>query len=289
MDPDAIARLEAQLEEVRNLAATARVAADAPSGSADSPDAGDEPDDGSADAPGAGEAPMAEDDEAVDLPGEPFEHGPSAGAALFVVGVSYDDVLNIRHVPAGDIVATLDPEDLAGGRAPFVIVRDAAGETLAEPDRSTAVIATGLARQLPTTVWYQHQAAGVTGWSSAAYLAVLGATDDVTDQVLSELGATVTDDTLAGLARRVAGAMAPEEPPPRIVVTASGGVVEGVVDVGVDIVGLDDDSLLGYRLVVTAAPAGEWIADTDPGPYTLTAVRRTALCIRGVSEEGLCN
>ena len=313
--PDDIARLEAQLAEVRNLAATALVAADTSVSAEDSPVAGDataddgaaeleeepapeeEPASGAGDAseeePAAGSAsgeePAAGDDEAVDLPGEPFEHGPSAGAALFVVGLPYDSVLNVRDVPAGEFVGMLDPVNLAGGRAPFVVVRDALGAILAEPELSTAVTATGRARQLPTTVWYQHQAAGVTGWSSAAYLAELGATDDATGQVLAALGETVTDDTMAGLARRVAGVMASEEPPSRVVVTTPGGVVEGVANIGVDVIGLADDSLLGYRLVVTATPAGNWMDEDDPGPYTLTAVGRTAICRRGVSEEGLCN
>ena len=322
--PDVIARLEAELEEVRNLAAAALVAADAPS-SAEDPVAGDatgDDGDGSEEAPASEDAaedepaaeeepateeeaaseeepasgsgdpsddePVAEDDEAADLPGEPFEYAPSVGAALYVVGVPHGDVLNVRHLPAGDIVGTLDPVSLAGGRAPYVIVRDADGETLAEPYMSTAVTATGLARQLPTTVWYQHEAAGVTGWSSAAYLAQFGTTDDVTGRVLAALGETVTDETMDGLARRVVDVITAEDPPSRVVVTAGAVVDEGVGAIGVDLIGLPDDSLLGYRLVVSAAAAGDWMAEDDPGPYTLTHVGLTAMCRRGVSEEGLC-
>ena len=319
--PDVIARIEAQLEEVRNLAAAALVAADTSPGAGDAPVAGDgtagdgsatpeeepapdgepapgagdasgeEPmpeDDGEEPAPGAGDAsgeePMAEEEEAVDLPGEPFEYGPNAGAALFVVGVPYGDILNVRHLPAGDIVATLDPVNLAGGRGPFVIVRDADGNTLAEPDLSAAVTATGLARQLPTTVWYQHQAAGVTGWSSAAYLAQLGATDDVTSQVLSALGGTVTDNTMAGLARRVADVMTSEEPPSRVAVS-SAPVIGDLGEITVDVLGLPDDAVRGFRLHIFAHQ------DSDSDPFTLRTVERTTICDsrRGVSEDGLCN
>ena len=319
--PDVIARLEAELEEVRNLAAAALVAADVSASAEDSPAEDATGDDGSAGseeapaseeedaaaeepapeeepaaeeepAPGAEDPyqdePVAEDGEDADLPGEPFEYAPSAGAALFVVGVPHGDVLNVRHLPAGDIVGTLDPVSLAGGRAPYVIVRDADGETLAESDMDTAVTATGLARQLPTTVWFQHQAAGLTGWSSAAYLAQFGAADDVTARVLAALGETVTDDTMDGLARRVVDVITADDPPSRTVVTAGAGVDEGVADIAVDLIGLADDSLLGYRLVVSATPAGDWMAEDDPGPYTLTHVERTAMCRRGVSEEGLC-
>ena len=312
VDPEAIARLEAQLEEARNLAATALVAADAAVPAAGTDTAADdetpadetaeeapapeepspEEEPGSPDDPAAGDAPAPEDDDtgaAADLPGEPYEFGPPAGAALFVVGLPHDDVLNVRHLPAGQVVATLDPVNLADNRrGPFLTVRDAAGETVDELDLSDAVTATGLSRRLPTTVWYQLQAAGVTGWSSAAYLAQLGATADATAEVRAVLGESVTDDTLAGLALQVAGAMASREPPSRIVVTTPGGVVEGVADIGVDVVGLGDDSLLGYRLEVIADPAGSWIEDADPGPYTLTTVIRTAICARGVSDAGLC-
>ena len=298
--PDVIARIEAQLEEVRNLAAAALVAADTSSGAGDAPVEGDgtagdgsatpeeEPAPDGEPAPGAGDAsgeePMAEEEEAVDLPGEPFEYGPNAGAALFVVGVPYGDILNVRHLPAGDIVATLDPVNLAGGRSPFVIVRDAGGNTLAEPDLSAAVTATGLARQLPTTVWYQHQAAGVTGWSSAAYLAQLGATDDVTSQVLSALGGTVTDNTMAGLARRVADVMTSEEPPSRVAVS-SAPVTGDLGEITVDVLGLPDDAVRGFRLHIFAHQ------DSDSDPFTLRTVERTTICDsrRGVSEDGLCN
>lgn len=298
--PDVIARIEAQLEEVRNLAAAALVAADTSSGAGDAPVEGDgtagdgsatpeeEPAPDGEPAPGAGDAsgeePMPEEEEAVDLPGEPLEYGPNAGAALFVVGVPYGDILNVRHLPAGDIVATLDPVNLAGGRSPFVIVRDADGNTLAEPDLSAAVTATGLARQLPTTVWYQHQAAGVTGWSSAAYLAQLGATDDVTSQVLAALGETVTDNTMAGLARRVADVMTSEEPPSRVAVS-SAPVTGDLGEITVDVLGLPDDAVRGFRLHIFAHQ------DSDSDPFTLRTVERTTICDsrRGVSEDGLCN
>ena len=36
------------------------------------------------------------------LPGEPVEFGPSAGDTLAVVGVAYDDVLNLRAAPGAD-------------------------------------------------------------------------------------------------------------------------------------------------------------------------------------------
>lgn len=319
VDPEVIARLEAQLEQARNLAATALVAADA----AAAPDAETAPadeaaledetpaDDAATDqGPEAEEEPEAEDsppqgdpaleepmsepddtdaDAAAALPGEPFEFGPSAGAALFVVGLPYDDVLNVRHLPAGEVVATLDPMDRAGGRAPFLIVRDAAGVSIDELDLGSALTATGLSRQLRTTVWHQLQAAGVTGWSSAAYLAQFGSAEDVTSEVLAALGDNITADTMSDLGLRVAHTMASQEPASRVVVTSGAGGHENVFTIGVDVIGLADDSLLGYRFHISADPAGNWIQDADPGPYTLNHVSRTAMCHRGVSANGVCN
>lgn len=43
----------------------------------------------------------------VPLPGEPSDFGPAEGASLAVVGVDHDDVLDVRDVPAGEIIATL--------------------------------------------------------------------------------------------------------------------------------------------------------------------------------------
>ncbi len=242
--------------------------------------------------PAAEDPPVPEDDEgdpSETLRGEPYEFGPQSDAALFVVGVSHDEVLNVRDTPAGTVVATLDPLNLAGGRAPFVTVRDAAGTTVAESELRTAITATGQARQLPTTVWYQFRAAGITGWSSAAYLAEMGAPDDFTAEARAGLGDDLATDTMEELGRRVAELLASEEPQSRIVVTARAGVAEGVADIGLDIIGLADDSLLGYRIAVSADPAGNWLTDDDPGPYTLSFVERTAICRRGVSPGGLCN
>lgn len=63
-------------------------------------------------------------------------------------------------------------------------------------------------------------------------------------------------------------------------------MVEGPVtgdlgEVTIDVVGLADDSILGYRLRVFAHPP------ENNGDFTLKTVERTLLCRRGVSGE-LC-
>ena len=49
-----------------------------------------------------------------------------------------------------------------------------------------------------------------------------------------------------------------------------------------DVIGLADDAVKGYRLVIHATQT------VDDGPYTLRSVERTSICWRGVDADGLC-
>ncbi|MCY3617193.1 MAG: hypothetical protein OXG40_03435 [Acidimicrobiaceae bacterium] len=221
---------------------------------------------------------------AVSLPGEPYEFGPPAGAALAVVGVSHDSVLNVRDVPAGEIVARLD-NVMNVGSEPVVYVREADSDALiATLDLNRGVIATGNTRKLPTTIWHEIRMAEAVGWASSAFLSPLGATSDATAETVAVLGETPAASTLAELARIVAGAVASDDPPSRVVV--SGAPVSGdLAEITVDVLGLPDDAVRGFRLQVFAQQ------DSDSGSFTLKSVESTTICDshRGVSEEGLCN
>ena len=225
---------------------------------------------------------------AEDLPGEPYEYGPDEGTSLAVVGVDHDDVLNVRHVPFGEIIATLG---LANPIAYLLEVRAMpSGEPIDWFDSgSGAIVATGRTRKLPTTVWHEVQVAGVTGWASGAYLAPIGLTDDITAHLIDRLGEQPEADTLVDLALLVGEALASEEPPSRVVVTVGPTTFEALGEVTVDVLNIGDDSLLGYRLHVFAVPAGDWMSE-DPGPFSLRTVERTILCHshRGVTADGLC-
>ena len=223
------------------------------------------------------------------LPGEPYEYGPAEGASLAVVGVDHDDVLNVRDVPFGEIIATLDVSN------PYVALLDVraapSGELIASFDSwADAIVATGRTRKLPTTVWHEVRVAGVTAWSSWAYLAPIGATHDATAEITAILGETPEADTLIELGVIVGEAMASDEPPSRVVVVTQPIVFEALGEVTVDVLNVGDDSLLGFRLLVFATPGAEdWMSD-DPGPFTLRTVERTILCYsaRGVTADGLC-
>lgn len=222
------------------------------------------------------------------LPGEPYEFGPSAGAGLAVVGVSFDSALNVRDVPAGEIIARLD-NLMDGVRDPVVVVRGPdSDDIIATLDLQQGVVATGNTRKLPTTIWSEIRLGEIVGWASGAYLAPLGSSRDATAEVVEALGGTPTADTLSGLGLQVAGVFSSSgEVQSRTTVASRPGVFEAVGNITLDVLGLSDDAVAGYRVNVTA-DAG---AEDDPGPFTLRSVTVTPICdsARGVSEEGLCH
>ena len=188
------------------------------------------------------------------LPGEPIDLFWQEGDVLGVVGVAFDDVLNVRDVPAGEIVATLDP--------------------LADD-----VVTTGRARSLPTSIWLELTRDGSTGWASVRFLAYIGATVDGTASVVAALGGIPTAETMLDLGLLVAESQASEEPPSDIVVSVA-PTVGDLGEVTYDVIGLGDDAVFGVRLHVFGAPDGEG--------FSLMSVEITALCSRGVTPDGLC-
>lgn len=317
VDPEIIASLEAQLEEARNLAATALVAVGATDAET-APAAGAAPEDETpADDAATGEAPEPEEepaeedpppsgdgapeepapepdntdaDAAAALPGEPFESGPSAGTGLAVVGIRHDGALNFRDVPNGTVIARLD-NVMDGARDPAVYARrPGSDDIIATVDLQNGVVATGNSRQLPTTIWHELQVGDLRGWASGTFLAAAGSTEDTTAEVVDALGELPAADTMSELGLAVAQTMVSQEPPSSVVVSGAPGLSGDLGQVTIDVVGIGDDSIRGFRLVIFAHPAENWTED-DPGPFTLKSVERTVLCHshRGASEEGLCN
>ena len=237
--------------------------------------ADDAPEDGSEQTP---------EDPAVSLPGEPYEFGPAAGTPLAVVGVFYDSVLNVRDVPAGEIVAVLDVLINVVSQPGVNVRHPDSYELLASLDLKRGLFATGNTRKLPTTIWHEIRMADAVGWASSAYLAPLGATSDATTEIVAVLGETPAAPTLEELARVVAEAVASDDPPSRIVVSGT-PVLGDLGEVTVDVLGLPDDAVRGFRLQVFAEQ------DSESGLFTLRTVESTTICDshRGVSEEGLCN
>ena len=191
------------------------------------------------------------------LPGDELDFGPRAGDVLAVVGVQHDDVLNVRHIPGlgGEIIETLPPD-------------------------ADDVVAEGRTRLLPNSIWFQVTVDGETGWASSSFLGYLGMTDDATAEILGLTGDVPVAETLTDLALTVADLVASHDPPSRIRITAA-PTTGDLGEITVDVVGLGDDALLGWRLHVFATEHEAEMA------WELRTVERTAICGRGVSD-GLC-
>ncbi len=192
------------------------------------------------------------------LPGEPIDFFFSDGDELAVVGVAADDVLNVRAAPGtdADIVTTLAP-------------------------LATDVIATGAVRQLPRSFWAEVEADGTRGWASVAFLAYLGPTDDVTEQVRDDLGDATTAETMLDLGTAVAETRASTDPPSTITIV-DGPMVGDLGEITLDVIGLGDDAQAGVRLAVFGQPL-----ESGDG-FDLKSVEETALCARGGSPTEGC-
>lgn len=237
----------------------------------------------------------------TELPGTPATFGPAAGTQLGVIGVAHDDWLNVRDVPNGEVVATLtlqlSPQSPAESA---LLVRDAEAEAAFARIGVAGVTATGRSRDLATSRWHEMQAGPIIGWASSNYLAPLVPETalDITAQVTANIDGATTADTFTALVERIVATVVSDEPASRVRTVAPPGAFEAVVDIAVDVVGQPDDSIRGYRLLISADAAGDVAAAvtdgdiaTDAGPYTLRSVLATPLCYshRGVSADGACN
>lgn len=222
------------------------------------------------------------------LRGDPIDFGPSEGDMLSVVGVDHDDVLNVRDAPFGEIIATLTNQ-VSGDRDDRVIVREISSNEIVAVLDVAGIIAVGNTRALPTTVWHEVRAGSVNGWASGAYLSPLGSTHDVTQRVVEAISETPEAATLTDIGQAIAYLFASDgEVQSRITISSEPVVDENFGELTMDVVGLADDSLRGYRLFITVHAAQNNGYGT--GPYTLLNVRATTLCDshRGVTAEGLC-
>lgn len=194
---------------------------------------------------------------ATTLAGTPYEGFARKGDTLIVVGVAHDDVLNLRAGPGTD-------HAVLTGLAPV-------GQ----------VTATGEARQLERTIWYELSAGQHTGWANSSYLAFPGAVDDVTSEVVASMGRIPSAETMIDLGTMVAQNRASTDVESWIVLSV-GPSVGALGEVTYDVIGLADDALYGVRLRVFGEP-GE-----GGSGFSLKSVEQTTLCGRGVDGGGRC-
>ena len=193
-----------------------------------------------------------------DLPGTVIDLFPYEGAAMAVVGVAADDVLNVRAGPgvAFDVVATLEPT--SDGEA-------TATGTNRQPDGGP--------------IWAEVLIGDVIGWANTAFLLQSGAVDDATAELYPAPDDRPSAETLVDLAAIVASAVASQEPPSEITIV-DGPTVGDLGEIAVDVIGLGDDSVGGYRLRI--------FAEEGPDTFTVRTVERTTFCSRGAGDDGLC-
>ncbi len=193
---------------------------------------------------------------ATTLPGEPIDAFAGAGAVLAVVGVADDDALNVRALPGTDqdVVATAGPT-------------------------ADDLVATGRARSLPNSIWYEVTVDGTTGWVSTRFVAFVGGTDDATAEYLADHSAPGAE-TMTDLGLIVAEDFASEDPPSSVVQSVA-PTVGDLGEVTYDVIGLGDDALAGFRLHIFATE------DENGETFTLRTIERTTFCTRGLSGE-LC-
>jgi hypothetical protein len=190
------------------------------------------------------------------LAGEPIDFGPANGDVMVVVGVRHDDVLNLRAAP--------------GAGQP---IRDEIPPTFAD------LVAQGNTRDLSPGFWIEVEYEGTVGWVNLAFIAYGGDVSDETSTVIDELGERPVEPTMTALGEAVADVFDSDEEPQSDIVQVT-EVVEGdLAEVTYDVIGLGDDSVLGFRIHV--------FAEESSDGFTLRSVETTLLCARGVSG-GVC-
>jgi hypothetical protein len=174
-----------------------------------------------------------------------------------VFGVAHDDVLNVRSGP--------------GSGNPVILALSPVEESVA---------ASGDTRLLAgTSLWYEVEAKGVTGWAAAQYLLYRGPTKDLTSLVVERAGGYPEAATMPELGAAVAAVLA--DPRSRVVMSV-GPSVGDLGEVTYDVVGLGDDSIGGMRVHVFGKPL-----ESGSG-FSLGSVEATDFCLRGGSPSQRC-
>lgn len=214
------------------------------------------------------------------LAGDAIGFGPELGDRLIVAAVESDDVLNIRNEPLGSIIAMLQIIRGETEERLWVLRPDSSVAAYLEDD---AVVATGRARSLPRSTWYEVTVGGYTGWASAAYLAYPATEEDVTEEVADAVGGLPQAESMDELARIVLEALESRisgEP-----VTISGpGWFEGLAEMEIDLV-VRGSRHFGQRLYIIADASIDWDSTFEIINPGLRSVRLQTLCSRGWNGE----
>ncbi|HUO45586.1 MAG TPA: hypothetical protein VM470_02000 [Acidimicrobiia bacterium] len=193
----------------------------------------------------------------TNLAGEPIDFGPAEGDVVAVIGVRHDDVLNLRDAPGADQPIS---EEI--------------------PPTFNDLVARGNTRNLPSAFWIEVDYKGTVGWVHMGFIAFEGAVTDETASVVDELGERPVEATMADLGQAVAEVFASDEEPESDIVQVTPGTSGDLPEITYDVIGLGDDAVRGLRIHV--------FAEKVSGGFSLRTVEVTALCGRGVTEDGAC-
>jgi hypothetical protein len=183
-------------------------------------------------------------------------------------------VPGVTTLPGSEVASSFDPGDRLGiigaeqGSEPRLVTTPGGANDgpVLEPTQS-GLEAIGTALEVDGVVWERIRLSADEGYVPRAMLAFIGEPEDVT-----RLYEGVTAGTVEDLGAEIAA----EIEATRQVLVAQPGPEEVIYDV----VGMEDDSVAGFRVRVVATAA-----DTVHEPEL---VERTPLCSRGVTAEGLC-
>jgi hypothetical protein len=198
-------------------------------------------------------------------PDTPPPPAPADGQALVIVAVADDDVLNFRVEPdpSADIVDTARPD-------------------IAQYPRTTEILATGLARSVGSSTWWQVTVDGQEVWANARYLGVLGPVDDATaDLVDLEATGDATLEDVVAEARPYPGAW------------GTMVFLEGVDAISsyatIDVLGPVGPGIKGERFLIEAGNLIDY-SDEDAQflGYRIWTAQRTLICEVGLDSSGGC-
>lgn len=201
-----------------------------------------------------------------------YDIGPAAGEILDVVGVRYDDVLNIRDQAStsGAIVATA---------APF-----AANPQLVSGGEGLLFNPNGGA-------WWKVTVNGTQAWASSSFLAQVSPNNEDLLPTLTANMPSTTSPNANTLIIDIATALA-DGPTPSVVFSTEPQGIDAIgSEATIDVLGIGDDSLMGWRINILFNNVFDDINDPNPQVIGVELVSADAfpICQRGrQAGTGLC-
>lgn len=201
-----------------------------------------------------------------------YDIGPVAGETLDVVGVRYDDVLNIRDQAdaSSAIVATAapfaaNPQLISGGE--------------------------GLLFNPNGGAWWKVTVNGNAAWASASFLGQVSPNNEDLLPVLTANMPSTTSPNLNTLIIDIATALAAGPTPSVVLSTEPVGIDAIGSEATIDVLGIGDDSVKGWRIRILFNNVFDDINASNPQLVGVELVVADAfpICHRGLeASSGLC-